>query len=131
MRYRGRHIDQPGAFDLNSFPERLAVGNKNAVHGDASPPFRGRWRFALDDFDRRLACMFGKAWAGGKKAGVPPIEDQIGGFIAVRAMKDFVPTEDAFYDGFAGSWVSEDSPSLRVIKFSNESFRRHRRCPPA
>ena len=63
-------------------------------------------RFVLNDFDRRLPCMLGKTWAGGKEAGVPPIEGQIGGFIAVRAMKDFVLAEDAFYDGFARSWIS-------------------------
>ena len=107
MQNRGRHIDQLGAFDLNSFPERLAMGNQDTVAAMRPPPFCGCWRFVLDDFDRRSPCMLGKTWAGGKKAGVPPIEDQIGGFIALRAMKEFVPTEDAFYDGFAGSWVSE------------------------
>ena len=106
MQDRGRHIDQLGAFDLNSLPERLAVGNQNTVAAMRSPPFGGRRRFVLYDFDRRLPCMLGKTWAGGKEAGVPPIEDQIGGFIAVRAMKDLVPTEDAFYDGFARSWIS-------------------------
>ena len=103
---RGREIDQPGAFDLNSLPERLAVGHQNTVTAMGSSPFVGREGLVLNDFDRRFIRILRKTGAGGKEAGVPPIEGQIGGFIAVRAMKDFVPAENAFHDGLAGSWIS-------------------------
>src|SRR6476660_1749456 len=71
---RGRHIDQLSAFDFDSLPERLAVGNQDTVAAMRSAPFRSRGRFALEDFNRRFPRMVGKTWAGGKEAAVPPIE---------------------------------------------------------
>ena len=57
---RGRHVDQPGAFDLNSLPEEFAVSNQNTVAAMRSAPFRGRRQFTLNDFDRRFLVRSGR-----------------------------------------------------------------------
>jgi hypothetical protein len=103
---RGRHIDQLSAFDFDSLRKGLPWAIRIPSRRCVPPHSAGRGRFALEDFDRRFPCMFGKTWAGGKEAAVPPIESQIGGFIAIRAMKDFVRRKTRFTIGFARSWIS-------------------------
>src|SRR5205809_5938757 len=93
--------------DLDALPERFALHDQNSIAPVRATPFCACGRLSLKDLHSRLCGVFRKAWAGGEMARLPPVEDQVRGFVCKWSVEDFVTPENSFDDRLIRAWVFE------------------------
>src|SRR6476646_4156999 len=93
--------------NLGTLLEGFALRDQNSIAPVRAAPLRAFGWLSLTDLNSRLCGVFGKAWACREVACLPPVEDQVRGFVCKRSVEDLLAPENSFDDRLIRAWVFE------------------------
>ena len=114
--------------NLDALLERFALCDQNSIAPVRATPLRAFGWLSLTDLNSRLCGVFGKAWACREVARLPPVENQVRGFVCKWSVEDLLAPENSFDDRlysvssiftmFSTDRVAQPKVGLRVIECS-------------